>query len=186
MNLPINRHKCLIALANDIIADGVDIDVEDIERIIDIYERIIATSSENGCDNTKVLQGYIDPFAMVDFMSLDEEGMQSLEQFVVSLNTIPEEDEVFKKYIHTLKPKTLDSLTDGIKIAVALRHVQSFMHFLGGLATQFINDSQYNTTASFRFSSQAEQGTFFFTAFLSTEGKVFFKYYNSTFISNVG
>lgn len=23
MNLPINRHKCLIALANDIIADGV-------------------------------------------------------------------------------------------------------------------------------------------------------------------
>ena len=33
MNLPINRHKCLIAMANDIIADGVDIDVEDIERI---------------------------------------------------------------------------------------------------------------------------------------------------------
>ena len=44
MNLPINRHKCLIALANDIIADGVDID-----------ERIIITSSEQGCDNTKVL-----------------------------------------------------------------------------------------------------------------------------------
>lgn len=36
------------SLANDIIADGVNIDVEDIERIIDIYERIIATSSENG------------------------------------------------------------------------------------------------------------------------------------------
>ena len=33
MNLQINRHKCLIVLANDIIADGVDIDVEDIERI---------------------------------------------------------------------------------------------------------------------------------------------------------
>lgn len=41
MNLPINRHRCLVALANDIIADGVDIDVEDIERIIDIYERYL-------------------------------------------------------------------------------------------------------------------------------------------------
>ena len=185
MNLPINRHKCLIALANDIIADGVDIDVEDIERIIDIYERIIATSSDNGCDNTKVLQGYIDPFAMVDFMSLNEEGMQSLKQFVVSLNTIPEEDEVFKKHIHALQPKTLDAIIDGTNIAIVLRHVQDFMHFLGGLATQFIDDNKNNTVASFRFSSQAEQGIFSFTALMSAEGRIFFRYFNSTFISNM-
>ena len=71
MNLPINRHKCLIALANDIIADGVDIDVEDIERIIDIYERILITSSEQGCDNTKVLYGYIEPFARIDLVNIN-------------------------------------------------------------------------------------------------------------------
>lgn len=128
MNLPINRHKCLIALANDIIDNGVYIDVEDIERIIDIYERIIATSSEQGCDNTKALQGYIDPFASIDFMNINDEGLQSLRQFVISLNTIPEDDEVFKKHIHALQPKTLDALVDGTNIAIVLRFVQGFMH----------------------------------------------------------
>lgn len=126
MNLPINRHKCLIALANDIIADGVDID-----------ERIIITSGDQGCDNTKTLQGYIDPYARIDFMHMNDEGLQSLRQFVISLNTVPEEDVVFKKHIHALQPKTLAALTDGINIAITLRHIQSFMHFLGGLATHY-------------------------------------------------
>lgn len=185
MNLPINRHKCLIALANDIIADGVDIDVEDIERIIDIYERILITSSEQGCDNTKVLYGYIEPFARIDLVNINDEGLQSLRQFVMNLNTIPEEDEVFKKHIHALQPKTLDAIIDETNIAIVLRHVQDFMHFLGGLATQFIDDNKNNTVASFRFSSQAEQGIFSFTALMSAEGRIFFRYFNSTFISNM-
>lgn len=185
MNLPINRHKCLIALANDIIADGVDIDIEDIERIIDIYERIIITSGDQGCDNTKTLQGYIDPYARIDFMHMNDEGLQSLRQFVISLNTVPEEDVVFKKHIHALQPKTLAALTDGINIAITLRHVQGFMHFLGGLATQFVNDNRYNTPASFWFSSQAEQGTFFLTAFMTVDGRILYRYFNSTLISNV-
>ena len=183
--LAVKRHKALETLANDIIADGVDIDVEDIERIIDIYERIIITSSEQGCDNTKVLYGYIEPFARIDFMNMSDEGLQSLRQFVTSLNTIPEEDEVFKKHIHALQPKTLNALIEGINIAIVLRHVQSFMHFLGGLATQFIDDNKNNTVASFRFSSQAEQGTFSFAAFMSVEGRIFYRYFNNTFISNM-
>lgn len=186
MDLPINRHKCLVALANDIIADEVDIDVEDIERLIDIYERIIATSSEQGCDNTKVLQGYIDPFARIDFLHIDDEGLQSLRQFVMSLNYIDEEDSVLKKIVNPLKQKTLDALMEGINIAIVLRHIQGFMHFLGGLATQFINDNKHNTPASFWFSSQAEKGTFFLTAFMSTDGRIFYRYFNSTFISSLG
>ena len=183
--LAVKRHKALETLANDIIADGVDIDVEDIERIIDIYERIIITSSEQGCDNTKVLYGYIEPFARIDLEGINDEGLQSLRQFVINLNTIPEDDEVFKKHIHALQPKTLDAIVDGTNIAIVLRHVQSFMHFLGGLATQFIDDNKNNTVASFRFSSQAEQGTFSFAAFMSVEGRIFYRYFNNTFISNM-
>lgn len=41
MNLPINRNRYIVTLANDIIDNGVNIDVEDIERIIDIYERYL-------------------------------------------------------------------------------------------------------------------------------------------------
>lgn len=184
MNLPIKRHKCLVALATEIIADGVDIDVEDIERIIDIYERIIATSSEQGCDNTKVLYDYIDPFTGIDLVNINDEGLQSLRRFVINLNTPPEEDEVLK-HIHALQPKTLDAIVDGNNIVIVLQRIQSFMHFLGGLATQFIDDNKNNTMASFLFSSRAEQGLFSFTAFMTVKGEYSYKYFNNTFIDLV-
>ena len=48
--LAVKRHRALETLAKDIRSDGVNIDVNDIERIIDIYERIIITSGDQGCE----------------------------------------------------------------------------------------------------------------------------------------
>ena len=182
INLPVARHKTVIALANDIIADGVNIDVEDIERIIDMYERVIVTSSSEGCDNTRIYDAYIDPYASIDFNSLSEEGIESLKGFVNNMFGLSLEEDI-GAYINSPSLKTLNALIEGTNVVTAFKHVQNFMHFLGGMAEQFVDNTKYNTLVPFRFYSRSESGTFSLFAYAASMDKILYKYYNSTLVT---
>lgn len=185
-NLSIDRHKALDVLAGDINGDGVAIEFGDIERIVDIYVRIVLTAGGLGCDNTKTIYQNIDPFAVIDFDALNDEGIESLKQFILSLDMMAENvEEKDKIHYKRIDEKTLKALLDGNNIIIALKHVQSFMHFLGAFAQQFIMQNKLNTLASFEFNSYGDHGGLTFRASLCANSTIAFTYFNSSLIFNL-
>ena len=178
--LAVKRHKALETLANDIQSDGVNIDVNDIEKLVDLYERIIITMT-NGCDNTKVLDAYIDPYAAVSFGMMEEEGVESLRQFVKSIDELSE-NEKFADNISPLERSTMNAILEGNNIVIVLKHVQEFMHFIGSIAEQFIKDTKECSYGVFRFTSYPARGHMTISAYNLGEKGVAYKYTNSSLI----
>lgn len=178
--LAVKRHKALETLANDIQSDGVNIDVNDIEKLVDLYERIIITMT-NGCDNTKVLDAYIDPYAAVSFGMMEEEGVESLRQFVKSIDELSE-NEKFADNISPLERSTMDAILEGNNIVIVLKHVQEFMHFVGSIAEQFVKDTKECSYGVFRFTSYPTRGHMSISAYNLSEKGVAYKYTNSSLI----
>lgn len=185
-NLPINRHKVLATLADDIITGGVAIDPNDIERIVDIYERIIKTTSRVECDNTKTLYCKINPFDSIDFSVIEEEGIESLRQFVLSIDTMTNDATVEDGTVyHHMSLETVQALTVDDNIIAVLSYVQCFMHFLGAMAFQYIDQNKSNTLASFAFTSKGDVGTFELHATLLSDNTIAYTYYNTSLVNNV-
>lgn len=178
--LAVKRHKALETLANDIQSDGVNIDVNDIEKLVDLYERIIITMT-NGCDNTKVLDAYIDPYAAVSFGMMEEEGVESLRQFVKSIDELSE-NEKFADNISPLERSTMDAILEGNNIVIVLKHIQEFMHFVGSIAEQFVKDTKECSYGVFRFTSYPTRGHMSISAYNLSEKGVAYKYTNSSLI----
>ena len=178
--LAVKRHKALETLANDIQSDGVNIDVNDIEKLVDLYERIIITMT-NGCDNTKVLDAYIDPYAAVSFGMMEEEGVESLRQFVKSIDELSE-NEKFADNISPLERSTMNAILEGNNIVIVLKHVQEFMHFVGSIAEQFVKDTEECSYGVFRFTSYPTRGHMSISAYNLSEKGVAYKYTNSSLI----
>lgn len=178
--LAVKRHKTLETLANDIQSDGVNIDVNDIEKLVDLYERIIITMT-NGCDNTKVLDAYIDPYAAVSFGMMEEEGVESLRQFVKSIDELSE-NEKFADNISPLERSTMDAILEGNNIVIVLKHIQEFMHFVGSIAEQFVKDTKECSYGVFRFTSYPTRGHMSISAYNLSEKGVAYKYTNSSLI----
>ena len=120
--LAVKRHRALETLAKDIRSDGVNIDDNDIEKLVDLYERIVKTTT-SGCDNTKVLDAYIDPYASIDFGGMEEDGIESLRQFVKSIDELSE-NEKFADNISPLERSTMNAILEGNNIVIVLKHVQ--------------------------------------------------------------
>lgn len=179
--LAVKRHKALETLANDIQSDGVNIDIGDIEKIVDLYERIVITMT-NGCDNTKVLDAYIDPYASIDFGSMEEEGIDSLRQFAISIDELSK-DEKFVDNISPLENSTMNAILDGDNIVIALKHVQEFMHFIGSIAEQFVKDTKECSYGVFRFTSYPARGHMTISAYNLGEKGIAYKYTNSSLIN---
>ena len=179
--LAVKRHKALETLANDIQSDGVNIDTGDIEKIVDLYERIVITMT-NGCDNTKVLDAYIDPYASIDFGSMEEEGIDSLRQFAISIDELSK-DEKFVDNISPLENSTMNAILDGDNIVIALKHVQEFMHFIGSIAEQFVKDTKECSYGVFRFTSYPARGHMTISAYNLGEKGIAYKYTNSSLIN---
>lgn len=180
------RNHTLGALIRCIIVeDGVLIDGNDIEKIIDIYERIIKTMSDEGCDNTRTLNCKIDPYATIDFTSLGEEGIASLKNFVMGIDELKtdEEDELITKA--DLSPSTKEALLTGNNIVAVLRHVQDFMHFIGGFAMQVLEDHDFMNYVNFRFSSRTHPCSLEITATTPGDGTIDFHYFNNTLINKL-
>lgn len=135
--MQINQAKVMKVLANEIRAEGIDIDDNDVEKLIDLYERIIITSSsEDGCDNTKSLATFFDPYAEIDFKNMGPEGAKSIKNFFIGINTLASDNEDIGIY-HPLSGKTVSTLSIGGNILVALDIVQKFMHFIGGIGETY-------------------------------------------------
>ena len=179
--LAVKRHKALETLANDIQSDGVNIDTGDIEKIVDLYERIVITMT-NGCDNTKVLDTYIDPYAFIDFSSIEEEGIESLRQFAISIDELSK-DEKFVDNISPLENSTMNAILDGDNIVIALKHIQEFMHFIGSIAEQFVKDTKECSYGVFRFTSYPARGHMTISAYNLGEKGIAYKYTNSSLIN---
>ena len=179
--LAVKRHKALETLANDIQSDGVNIDTGDIEKIVDLYERIVITMT-NGCDNTKVLDAYIDPYASIDFGSMEEEGIESLRQFAISIDELSK-DEKFVDNISPLENSTMNAILDGDNIVITLKHVQEFMHFIGSIAEQFVKDTKECSYGVFRFTSYPARGHMTISAYNLGEKDIAYKYTNSSLIN---
>ena len=179
--LAVKRHKALETLANDIQSDDVNIDTGDIEKIVDLYERIVITMT-NGCDNTKVLDTYIDPYAFIDFSSMEEEGIESLRQFVISIDELFK-DEKFVDNISPLENSTMNAILDGDNIVIALKHIQEFMHFIGSIAEQFVKDTKECSYGVFRFTSYPARGHMTISAYNLGEKGIAYKYTNSSLIN---
>ena len=179
--LAVKRHKALETLANDIQSDGVNIDTGDIEKIVDLYERIVITMT-NGCDNTKVLDAYIDPYASIDFGSMEEEGIESLRQFAISIDELSK-DEKFVDNISPLENSSMNAILDGDNIVIALKHVQEFMHFIGSIAEQFVKDTKECSYGVFRFTSYPARGHMTISAYNLGEKGIAYKYTNSSLIN---
>ena len=178
--LAVKRHKALETLANDIQSDGVNIDVNDIEKLVDLYERIIITMT-NGCDNTKVLDAYIDPYAVVNFGAMEEEGIESLRQFVKSIDELSE-NEKFADNISPLERSTMNAILEGNNIVIVLKHVQEFMHFVGSIAEQFVKDTKECSYGVFKFTSYPTRGHMSISAYNLGEKGVAYKYINNSLI----
>lgn len=178
--LAVKRHKALETLANDIQFDGVNIDTGDIEKIVDLYERIVITMT-NGCDNTKVLDAYIDPYASIDFGGMEEDGIESLRQFVKSIDELSE-DEKLADNISPLERGTMDAILEGNNIIIALKHVQEFMHFVGSIAEQFVKDTKECSYGVFRFTSYPARGHMTISAYNLGDKGISYKYTNSSLI----
>lgn len=179
--LAVKRHKALETLANDIQSDDVNIDTGDIEKIVDLYERIVITMT-NGCDNTKVLDTYIDPYASIDFGSMEEEGIDSLRQFAISIDELSK-DEKFVDNISPLENSTMNAILDGNNIVITLKHVQEFMHFIGSIAEQFVKDTKECSYGVFRFTSYPARGHMTISAYNLGEKGIAYKYTNSSLIN---
>lgn len=179
--LAVKRHKALETLANDIQSDGVNIDTCDIEKIVDLYERIVITMT-NGCDNTKVLDTYIDPYASIDFGSMEEKGIESLRQFAISIDELSK-DEKFVDNISPLENSTMNAILDGDNIVITLKHVQEFIHFIGSIAEQFVKDTKECSYGVFRFTSYPARGHMTISAYNLGEKGIAYKYTNSSLIN---
>ena len=179
--LAVKRHKALETLANDIQSDGANIDTGDIEKIVDLYERIVITMT-NGCDNTKVLDTYIDPYAFIDFSNMEEEGIESLRQFAISIDELSK-DEKFVDNISPLENSTMNAILDGDNIVIALKHIQEFMHFIGSIAEQFVKDTKECSYGVFRFTSYPARGHMTISAYNLGEKGIAYKYTNSSLIN---
>ena len=178
--LAVKRHKALETLANDIQSDGVNIDVNDIEKLVDLYERIVKTTT-SGCDNTKVLDAYIDPYAVVNFGAMEEEGIESLRQFVKSIDELSE-NEKFTDNISPLERSTMNAILEGNNIVIVLKHVQEFMHFVGSIAEQFVKDTEECSYGVFRFTSYPTRGHMTISAYNLGDKGIAYKYTNSSLI----
>ena len=178
--LAVKRHKALETLANDIQSDGANIDTGDIEKIVDLYERIVITMT-NGCDNTKVLDAYIDPYASIDFGGMEEDGIESLRQFVKSIDELSE-DEKLADNISPLERSTMDAILEGNNIIIALKHVQEFMHFVVSIAEQFVKDTKECSYGVFRFTSYPTRGHMTISAYNLGDKGIAYKYTNSSLI----
>lgn len=185
-NIPINRHKVLSILASDIIASGIPIDPNDIERIIDIYMRIVRTSSGTDCDNTKTMYCQINPFDSIDFTTIEEEGIESLRQFVLSIDTLTNSTEEDSNIdYHHMSIDTVQALITGNNIIIVLNFIQTFMHFIGAIAFQFIEQNKSNTLASFVFTSMGDYGKFELHATLLSDNTISYMYFNTSLVNNV-
>lgn len=178
--LAVKRHKALETLAKDIQSDGVNIDVNDIEKLVDLYERIVITMTD-GCDNTKVLDTYIDPYASVNFGTMEEEGIESLRQFAKSIDELSE-DEKLVDSISPLERGTMDAIIEGNNIIIVLKHVQEFMHFVGSIAEQFVKDTKECSYGVFRFTSYPTRGHMTISAYNLGDKGIAYKYTNSSLI----
>ena len=178
--LAVKRHRALETLAKDIRSDGVNIDDNDIEKLVDLYERIVKTTT-SGCDNTKVLDAYIDPYASIDFGGMEEDGIESLRQSVKSIDELSE-DEKLADNISPLERGTMDAILEGNNIIIALKHVQEFMHFVGSIAEQFVKDTKECSYGVFRFTSYPTRGHMTISAYNLGDKGIAYKYTNSSLI----
>ena len=174
--MQINQAKVMKVLANEIRAEGIDIDDNDIEKLIDLYERIIITSSsEDGCDNTKSLATFFDPYAEIDFKNMGSEGAESIKNFFIGINTLASDNEDIGIY-HPLSGKTVSALSIGGNILVALDIVQKFMHFIGGIGETYAESGKViGVNSVWRLFSYPDKGRLRIFAYTGTNDSISFR-----------
>lgn len=178
--MQINQAKVMKVLADEIRAEGIDIDDNDIEKLIDLYERIIITSSsEDGCDNTKPLATFFDPYAEIDFKNMGPEGAESIKNFFIGLNTLASDNEDIGIY-HPLSDKTVNALCTDLSISgnilIALGIVQKFMHFIGGIGETYAESGKViGVNNVWRLFSYPDKGRLRIFAYTGTDDSISFR-----------
>lgn len=174
--MQINQAKVMKVLANEIRAEGVDIDDNDIEKLIDLYERIIITSSsEDGCDNTKPLATFFDPYAEIDFGNMNHEGAESIKDFFIGINTLASDNEDTGIY-HPFSDKSVNALSIYTNIIVALNIVQKFMHFIGGIGETYAESGKViGVNNVWRLFSYPDKGRMRIFAYTGTDDSISFR-----------
>lgn len=178
--MQINQAKVMKVLANEIRAAGIDIDDNDAEKLIDFYERIIITSSsEEGCDNTKPLTIFFDPYAEIDFKSMGAEGVESIKDFFIGINTLASDNEDTGIY-HPFSDKTVNALGVDLSISgnilVALDIVQKFMHFIGGIGETYAESGKViGVNNIWRLFSYPDKGRLRIFAYTGTDDSISFR-----------
>lgn len=179
----VTRHRVLESLADDIISNGVDIDPKDIEKLIDIYVRIIITATDpDGCDNTKPIDQCIDPGAVIDLININEDGIESLRTFALSFND-DRPDMPAGNFVNKLRSKTVEAISGSdVAIVTILRQIQTFMHIIQGMGKQFCASTSRLPGAVYSVYSCTKNGHMSIEAYRSSKG-VAFKYDNTCLIS---
>lgn len=174
--MQINQAKVMKVLANEIRAEGIDINDNDIEKLIDLYERIIITSSsEDGCDNTKPLVTFFDPYAEIDFRNMGHEGAESIKDFFIGINTLASDNEDTGIY-HKFSDKTVNVLCTGSNVLVALDIVQKFMHFIGGIGETYAESGKIiGVNNVWRLFSYPNKGRLRIFAYTGTDDSISFR-----------
>ena len=171
----IKQHEVIKSLKRELDAVKVAIPEQDLEKVIDLYERIILTSSGND-DNTSYTSAYIDPNASIDFYTIEEEGINSIKQFIRGIDDLTIEH---PECYYPLTKDTLDTLLQANNVIIVFNRIQSVMHYIGAMAMQFLKDTAKSSpNAIWTFESLPERGSLEITAYNTEAGPVF-HYMNS-------
>lgn len=161
-------------LANEIRAKGIMIPETDIEKIVELYIRVILSSNEGGFDNAKEFSVEFDPFATIDFDSLDDDAIHSISKLVIEIcGTLEALNEKNPGTYTVIDRETVGIITAGNNIATVFNEVQKMLHYIGAMAQDSFTrkDTVIGKTAFWEFISYDDNGCrFCITAVLMMSG----------------
>ena len=183
MGIPVQRDRMLNVLANDIMSNGIDIDIEDIEKLVDIYLRVLITlNSENGIYNTKPIDHMVNITS--DISITDDNGVESIKNFIRAIDDLSSNDHNDGSFeIHPLSEKTLTGILSGVNIVSVFKCIHRFLDYVGNIGYQFVQSNAELNGIVYKFTSIPEQGIFSVTMYPNVDGNVSCKVYSNCLVS---
>lgn len=151
-------------LTNEIRAKGVMIPEKDIERIVELYIRIILSSKADGLDNAKPFSVLFNPFDTIDFDSIDEDAIHSISNLVIEICGTLESLNAQNPHMYTeINRDTVGIITAGNNIATVFAEVQKMIHYIGAVAQDSLarREKVVGEAAYWEFESYDDDGNRF-------------------------
>lgn len=131
------RSRVLVNLVNEIQAKGINIPEKAIENIVELYVRVILSSSEDGFENSIApFCVQFDPFATIDFDNIHDDTIQSINQLVIDICEMIEDlhKDDPESYPTVIDKDLVTTITTDKNIVIIFNEVQKMMHLIGAMA----------------------------------------------------